>query len=157
MDFILIFDRLFPGENVSPRCADGTYADIAATWRGSGPIPSEAECQTEWNAILAEMPELALTGEARVTAEEKKAAKQLMQLLKTPAGRALAAVTLRAFDENNTLRQWISDFKTATANAGTLAQFKTAVAALPNTPQRTKAQLWGALVADIDSEEKVDQ
>lgn len=58
----------------------------------------------------------------------------------TSEAKALRAVVSLLVDELNTLRQWITDFKTATAGAGTLAQFKTAVAALPNLPQRTLAQ-----------------
>jgi hypothetical protein len=62
--------------------------------------------------------------------------------------RAIALVTL---DEVNALRQWITDFKTAVANAATLAALKTAVAALPNVPQRTATQAKNAVVARLDT------
>lgn len=51
--------------------------------------------------------------------------------------RGTVAVTM---DEVNDLRQWVMGFKAAVAGAGTLAALKTAVAALPNTPDRTLAQ-----------------
>lgn len=61
--------------------------------------------------------------------------------------RALALVIL---DENNTLRQWVTSFKAATAAATTLADLKTRVAALANLPDRTKAQIMPAIRSKID-------
>ena len=55
---------------------------------------------------------------------------------------ALALATLDAINE---LRQWDAALKTATAGAGTFAAFKTAVAALPATPDRTRTQLIAAV------------
>lgn len=51
--------------------------------------------------------------------------------------RASAAVLV---DEINNLRDWITSFKVAVAGASTLANLKTAVAALPDMPDRTLAQ-----------------
>jgi hypothetical protein len=42
-DFALGLSILFPGENVSPMTSSGSYDQIAATWRGSSPIPTELE------------------------------------------------------------------------------------------------------------------
>ena len=53
-------------------------------------------------------------------------------------------------DEFNALRDWLTSFKAAVAGAGTLAALKTSVAALPNTPARTTAQLKTALVNAVD-------
>lgn len=81
MDFQLIFNRLFPGENVHPRLCEGniTYAGLANDrWRGSRPIPSLAECQAAWDAIIAEQPELALPIDQRQAVIDKQAAKDAM-------------------------------------------------------------------------------
>jgi len=65
------------------------------------------------------------------------------------ATRALALVTL---SEVNNLRQWDAALKSAAAGAGTFAQFKTVIAALPNTSDRTAAQLRQAIRDQIDAE-----
>jgi hypothetical protein len=61
--------------------------------------------------------------------------------------RALVEITM---SEINDLRKWTRDFKTATAGASTLAQFKTAVAALPTLNDRTLLQLRNSLEAKVD-------
>lgn len=66
--------------------------------------------------------------------------------------RALAALVL---SELNLLRAWLADFKAAVAGAGTLAALKTAVAALPNTPPRTRAQVIQAVSDACDVEAKL--
>jgi hypothetical protein len=66
-------------------------------------------------------------------------------------GRALRAVVLTALDEVNILRDWVTQFKAATAGAATLAAFKTAVAGLPSLNQRTPAQAKNALSARINT------
>ncbi len=53
-------------------------------------------------------------------------------------------------DEINALRQWITQFKAATAAATSLANLQTRVAALPNMPDRTLAQAKTAIKAAID-------
>lgn len=55
-------------------------------------------------------------------------------------GMRLRTVLQLTIDENNSLRQWITDFKAAVAASATLADLKTRVALLPNTPARTYAQ-----------------
>ena len=64
-------------------------------------------------------------------------------------------VYLRAFaditkDEINLLRAWITSFKVEVASASNLADLKTRVAVLPNTPPRTLAQLKTAIQTKID-------
>lgn len=106
MDFVLVFDRLFPGENVHPRvCEAGiTYADLAnSKWRGSRPIPSPAECQAAWGAILAERPELSLPADQRRAAADKRAAKQPDRSPQGRRDRAAYRVLLRAGAKHNAL------------------------------------------------------
>ena len=59
---------------------------------------------------------------------------------------ALALVVLDAVNE---LRQWDAALKAAFANNATIANLRTAVAALPNTPDRTRAQLIAAVRAKL--------
>ncbi len=64
-------------------------------------------------------------------------------------------VAFRAFvklvvDENNLLREWITDFKAAVASAGSLGALKTGVASLPNVPQRTYQQAKAAINNLVD-------
>jgi hypothetical protein len=106
MDFVLVFDRLFPGENVHPRvCEKGiTYADLANDkWRGSGLIPSLADCQAAWSAILAERPELSLPLDLQKVALAKQAAKQPDSSPQGRRDRAAYRVLLRACAKHNSL------------------------------------------------------
>lgn len=61
------------------------------------------------------------------------------------------AIVLTAIDEINILRDWITQFKIAVAGAATLAALKTAVANLPNLPQRTAQQAKTAITNKINS------
>lgn len=60
--------------------------------------------------------------------------------------RALAMTTL---SEVNILRDWITQFKAATAAATTLANLQTRVAALPAVPTRTSQQLRDAIKKQV--------
>lgn len=62
--------------------------------------------------------------------------------------RAVVALALLSLDEINSLRQWIAGFRSAVA-AASLADLKTRVAALPNTPDRTRRQLLDAVRAKL--------
>jgi len=62
----------------------------------------------------------------------------------------LKALVILTMDELNTLRDWTVDFKSAVAGASTLAQLKTAVAALPTLNDRTLQQLRTALENKVD-------
>lgn len=62
--------------------------------------------------------------------------------------RSLALLTM---DELNILRLWITDFKAAVAASSSLVDLKTRVAALSNTGQRTKTQLYNALKNRVTS------
>ena len=59
------------------------------------------------------------------------------------------AVVLVLVDDVNDLRQWVTSFKAAVAAATTLADLKTRVAALANTPDRTAAQARAAVANRI--------
>lgn len=62
----------------------------------------------------------------------------------------LKSLVLIIIDEINIQRQWTVDFKAAVAGASTLAQLKTAVAALPTLNPRTLQQLRTALENKVD-------
>lgn len=62
--------------------------------------------------------------------------------------RAIVSILL---DEINDLRGWITSFKAATAAATNLADFKTRVAALSNTPARTMTQAKTKYETMVDS------
>lgn len=62
----------------------------------------------------------------------------------------LRAVMLVLLDEVNALRGWLASFKAAVAASTSLADLKTRVAALPNTPDRTATQARNAVLARID-------
>lgn len=66
-------------------------------------------------------------------------------------GQALRALVLVLLDEINTLRGWMQDFKDGVATANNLADVKTLVAGLPNTPDRTLAQAKTAIQSEIDA------
>lgn len=66
------------------------------------------------------------------------------------AMRALVKVLL---DEINILRAWNQDFKTVVAGANNLADIKTGVAGLQDTPDRTLAQAKNAIGNAIDNKD----
>jgi hypothetical protein len=55
------------------------------------------------------------------------------------------AQTLVIMDELNQLRSWIAAFKVEVSNATSLANLKTRVASLPDTPDRDKSQIKQAI------------
>lgn len=66
--------------------------------------------------------------------------------------RAFRAVIGLSIDEVNTLREWITSFKSAVAAATSLANLQTRVAALPDVPDRTLAQAKTAFVNKINGD-----
>lgn len=56
-------------------------------------------------------------------------------------------------DEFNILRGWLVDFKVEVAAAANLGDLKTRIAALPDLPDRTLAQLKTAITARIDKDD----
>lgn len=73
IDFAIVLDQMFPGENVSPRSHEVgvTYAQIASSWRGKSAIPSLQVFQSSWDTYLAAHPEYGLTGDALAKADAK--------------------------------------------------------------------------------------
>ena len=64
-----------------------------------------------------------------------------------PELRALVKVLLQ---ENNRWRKWMEDFKLATSNSTSLADFKVRVAVLPGTPQVSVQQLKEQILEKLD-------
>lgn len=71
----------------------------------------------------------------------------------TPSGIILRAVADITKDEINLLRQWLASFKVQVAASTNLANLQTRVAALPDMPDRTLAQLRTAIQNRIDSDQ----
>ena len=55
-DFAIGLMVLYPGQNTTPKAADGPYQAIVDTWRGPLPIPSEAEIDAAAQQWYAENP-----------------------------------------------------------------------------------------------------
>lgn len=87
----------------------------------------------------------------RDTAASIALAKGTFQDATSEFGRDLRGVALVTMDEVNILRSWITSFKAAVAGAATLAALKTAVAALPDVPQRNAIQAKSAVVSRLDT------
>jgi hypothetical protein len=66
-------------------------------------------------------------------------------------GLPIRALAFESVQEINALRQWLMSFKTETAASSNLADFKTRIAALPNMPDRTLAQVRTSIKNDIDN------
>lgn len=69
----------------------------------------------------------------------------------TNRGKVLRALAAVLVDEINILRGWLVSFKAEVAAATNLADLKTRVAGLPNTPDRTLAQAKTAVANKISS------
>lgn len=144
IDLPQVLDVLRPGVYWGPMAQTGVaYADFAAAWPGgdSGTLPTEQECQTTWDTLEANRPATVLAA--------RRAAAIVLAAAPEAVAQVIRAELLLTMDELNVVRQWVTDFKAATAGAATLAALKTAVAALPNLPQRTAAQIKPQLVTRI--------
>ena len=98
-------------------------------WR-VGTNPVEEMNQTEKDAV-----------DAAATAAALLAAKsEASSVIDGRTGYQLRALAKLLVDEINIMRQWDASLKTAFANNSTLGTIRTAVDALPNTPDRTLAQ-----------------
>lgn len=62
MDIAEVLSALRPDDDWGP-CAqsDSTYADLARTWRGSSPVPSEKEMLAAWAELEATRAERAMS------------------------------------------------------------------------------------------------
>jgi hypothetical protein len=78
----------------------------------------------------------------------RREAREMLDAINREAA-ILRALALTTLSEINLLRQWVTDFKAATAAATNLANLQTRVAALPNVPQRTAQQLREAIKQQV--------
>lgn len=101
-------------------------------------VPLSPEEATAIEAEWAANPPL--TAQQQLDRLRAKAAAKIDQIGEEQAlvNRAMLLATL---DELNLLRQWVTDFKAATAAATSLANLQTRVTALSNLPQRTANQI----------------
>lgn len=108
-----------------------------------------------WDAGLGNMramtdPEVAALPAQRLTAARTSLAAMLADALQAnPPVAALRAVVLVALDELNAHALKLNAILDAVDGAATLAALKTAIAAIPDYPQRTPAQLKTAMQTKI--------
>lgn len=148
MDIPSILDRLgLSSQEWGPGGRSGaTYEELVAGWRGNVPVPTQQQMDAAWAEIvglggLSGLELLALRAAAKACLASAKDAQ-------AKKDRAVVAILL---NEINDLRAWITSFKAATAAATNLADFKTRVSALSNTPARTMSQAQTKYEAMIDS------
>ena len=121
---------------------------------GVGAIPLAGDAQAyldaRADALFARAATEGTAYDAAAATADLDDAKRLYDRLDLHA-RALRSVVLVSLDEINTLRSWITSFKVEVAAASSLADLKTRVAGLPNTPARTAAQARTALRNHLDA------
>lgn len=124
-----------------------TRADGVRTRLDTEPVapPIQASVDAVMNADISP------TAIANRNLVRDRAVAQEQVIRKIPDNVQLRSVLLVAVDEINNLRQWLTSFKAAVAAATTLADLKTRVAALPNTPDRTPAQAKAAILNKMGS------
>ncbi len=141
MDIALILSRIRPNAQWG---SAATYADLQRTWRDqSQAIPTQAELDTEWAAILAEQAPAAVAAATIAATKADYDTTDRNAVL-------LRAVVATLLDEINVLRAWIAAFKVETAAASSLADLKTRVAGLPAMPARTPTQARTAIFSKVD-------
>jgi hypothetical protein len=139
--FGVLTDPALPDGTLVRSSANGTLGPLRQLGLAKIAVPGS---NTVRNATQVEIDAFAA---AEVDDENSLDAEAAIALLEThPQFRkmmvAFADITK---DEINTLRAWITDFKADVAAATTLADLKTRVAANPDLPARTLAQLRTAL------------
>ncbi len=145
MDIPLVLEVLRPGEDWGP-CAqsDSTYAAMAAKWRGSSAVPTEAEMGAAWTAIQASRA-------ANFVAALKARAVSAFTDAKDDSAQRDRAIVLTLVDGINFLRDGDTSFKVAVAASTNLANLKTRVDALSNLPARSTAYARTAITNKINS------
>lgn len=138
------------GEVLGVSTDPSAYADADATYYGAltdpaAPngadlsVPKIYDGSQVRNASAPEQATFVTAAATDANLQQRTAA--LALAITNPVQRKiLIGIVSVLIDELNTLRQWDASFKTATNGAGTFAAFKTAVAGLPATPDRTLAQ-----------------
>jgi hypothetical protein len=117
------------------------YEGLELEWLSDTPRPTDEQIA----AVTQEQINAARLTKLRDAAKQFQDDQQAQNV-------ALRVTVKLLVDELNILRQWITDFKAATAAASSLANLKTGVAALPNVPQRTYQQAKTAINNLIDGE-----
>lgn len=128
----------------------GTKTD-PATWRFDW---DGSETQADRDAVaawLATVDPASFEDAANETTELRAEADAIMQTGTEAQAKLFRAVASVLVDELNSIRQWITSFKAATAAATSLNDFKTRVAALGNMPDRTLAQAKTAITNTLNS------
>lgn len=110
-----------------------------------------AEQRAAAQSALAAFDASQAAHDAWLLAKHRSAAVAALNASRDEAIMASRAVMLAALDEINSLRAWLVSFKAAVAASSTLANLKTQVAALPNTPPRTSQQLRTVITTAINS------
>lgn len=113
------------------------------------PAPAPLDTQYTYDAVNQLAVPLSPTDQASFdTAQERT---QATALVGDPQAqlKVLRALMLTAMDEINILREWLTSFKTQVAAASSLADLKTRIAGLPDTPDRTAVQLRTAITNKI--------
>ena len=153
-------DRIHPrAQEVASAAVAPALCDVATLNRAAftfevrdraGATPLTAEQRTAALAALAAVDGGAAASDAWATGQKRGEAKVQYDGL-AKEGKILRAVVLVTLDEVNTLRQWLASFKAEVAASTSLADLKTRVAGLPNTPDRTGAQARTAIRNRIDN------
>lgn len=143
IDGIALVDRTENGWDVTTR------ADALMVRIDFAPGATTQQKTNARNAVLAADVTQAALDAAEVLAARAIANALLSNDRKGPQKLA-RAIALVALDEVNVIRSWLADFKTQVAASTSLANLQSRVASLPNTPQRTKAQLLTAVANRID-------
>lgn len=134
---------LYPEAVIGPVAPDVVLdANGISYWPPSlGPQPSQATL----DAVTQEQVDAARLAKLRALAKQFQDDQQAQNV-------ALRVTVKLLVDELNVLSQWLTSFKSETAAATSLADLKTRVATLPNTPDRTYAQAKTAINNLIDGE-----
>ena len=125
--------------------------DFVLTDEGNGPFISY------WSESLGPQPtaeQLAAVTQEQVDAAKlamvRLAAKSLLDNVNDNSVERDKAIAFATLDGINQLRDWLVQFKAATAAAGSLAALKTSVAELPNMPEITPQQMFNAVKSKLD-------
>jgi len=156
---ISLSDQQFPDRDTNfwgvlsdPPFPDGTAVrDPAGDLRVLG-YAKINDAGTVRNAIQAEIDTFAAAQEDDENQQDATGAQALF--LVHPRNRKLMTAFADIIkDEMNILRGWLTQFKADVAAANNLSDLKTSVAAQPDLPDRTLAQLKTAITARIDKDD----
>jgi hypothetical protein len=94
MDLPLALERLRPGEPWGPNAGSySTYAELAAMWPGPTVVPTQAEMDSAWTAVLAERAGF-LPGSPEWTAQDRSHAVGAVTAVRLAVARSSSVVAL---------------------------------------------------------------